>query len=244
MDKIDVINGLVFRALRGTEMIVASPETIKDAIEKGLPIREQQRLSVEEAINKLFDYRKQHALQFASNILPCPIPETPILYLYDQISQCILFDMNGAAITFCGSLVEYTLKYATYMKENPGAADFDSVAWNEFEEITLVPAIVRAKKAGLIDDEIEKRLRSFAKDLRNRYSHFNIQKITAGAVFGKVKAKNIETGAESEIELPASKSPTLLIIAKEKMDELNVLKVFEFADRVVQHLFVTLTSKK
>ncbi|MFA5877726.1 MAG: hypothetical protein WC880_05210 [Candidatus Paceibacterota bacterium] len=244
MDKNDVINGLVFRSLHGPEMVLASPDTIRDAIEKGLPITEQQKLPVEEAINKLFDHRKQHAQRLASNILPCPIPETPILYLYDQISQCILFDMNGAAITFCGILVEYALKYTTYMKENPGTADFDSAAWNEFEEITLVPAIVRAKKAGLIDDEIEKRLRSFAKDLRNRYSHFNIQKITEGAVFGKVKAKNIKTGEETEVELSASKSPTLQIIAKEKMDELNVLKVFEFADRVVQHLFVTLTSKK
>ena len=48
-----------------------------------------------------------------------PISDTPILYLYDQIRLCMLFNLNGAAITFCGILVEYALKYTTYAKENP-----------------------------------------------------------------------------------------------------------------------------
>ena len=73
---------------------------------------------------------------------------------------------------------------------------------------------------------------------------FNIQEITKGAVFGKVKEKNFDTGEEKTIELPASQSPTLQIIAKDKMDEMNVMKVFQFADRVVQHLFVMLSQNK
>jgi hypothetical protein len=126
---------------------------------------------------ELFEQWRERALALASKLLPCPISDTPILYLYDQIRLCMLFNLNGAAITFCGILVEYALKYTTYAKENPGVPNFDSSAWGAFEEITLVPAIVRARKAGLIDEKHEKSLRSFAKDLRNKYSHFNIQKM-------------------------------------------------------------------
>ena len=240
----DSIHALVFRALRGSEMAVASSATIQKAIEKGEPISEEPPLSVEAAINKLFDQRRQHALTLASKLLPCPISDTPILYLYDQIRLCMLFNLDGAAITFCGILVEYALKYTTYAKENPGIGTFDSSAWDAFEEITLVPAIGRARKAGLIDDQNENNLRAFAKELRNRYSHFNIQKITQGAVFGKVRERNIETGEENIIELPASQTPTLQIIAKNKIDEMNVMKVFEFSDRVVRHLFVMLSRNE
>ena len=194
-------------------------------------------LSDEAAINKLFEQCRERALGLASKLLPCPISDTPILYLYDQIRLCMLFNLNGAAITFCGILVEYALKYTTYAKENPGVPNFDSSSWEAFEEITLVPAIVRAKKAGLIDEKHEKSLRSFAKDLRNKYSHFNIQKITEDAVFEQVKQRDIETGEEKIVSLPASTSPAFQIIAKDILDERKVMKVFEYADGLVRHLF-------
>jgi|ERR1700730_14239335 len=110
--------------------------------------------------------------------------------------------------------------------------------------MTLCPAITRARKAGLIDEQDENDLRAFANELRNKYSHFNIQEITKEAVFGKVKEKNFDTGEEKIIELPASQSPTLQIISKDKIDEMNVMNVFQFADRVVQHLFVMLSRNK
>jgi hypothetical protein len=106
----------------------------------------------------------------------------------------------------------------------------------------LVPAIVRAKKAGLIDEKHEKSLRSFAKDLHNKYSHFNIQKITEDAVFEQVKQRDIETGEEKIVSLPASTSPAFQIIAKDILDERKVMKAFEYADGVVRHLFAMLSK--
>ena len=242
MSKSDSIDALVFRALqvRGDQLVVAGPETIQRAMEKGEPITIQPELSTEAAINKLFEYRQSHAQTIASKLLPCPVSETPILYLYDQIRQCILFDMNGAAITFCGILVEYALKYTTFIREAGVKSTFDSATWEEFEKITLVSAIVRAKKAGLINDEEENHLREFAKELRNRYSHFNIQKITEGFVFGNVEERDIETGQMRNVELPASRSPTLQIIVKEKLDEMMVFEVFNFCNEVVGNLFAQL----
>jgi hypothetical protein len=231
----DSIDRLVWRALRGHEVIVASLATIQRAREKGLSVTEAPRLSIEDAISKLFDQRRQHALSLASTLLPCPVADTAVLYLYDQIRLCLLFNLNGAAITFCGILVEYALKYATYMKENPGATSFDTSAWAQFEELTLGPAIARARKAGLIDEPREKALRSFKDDLRNKYSHFNIQKITKDVVL-PVTEKNVGTGEEKIVELPAS-TPTSQIIVKNRLDEEKVMKVFRFADSVVRYLF-------
>jgi hypothetical protein len=238
----DPIHQLVLRALRGSGVVVANPATIPKAIEKGEPVTVTLPLSDEAAINKLFEQCRERALLLASKLLPCPISDTPILYLYDQIRLCMLFNLNGAAITFCGMLVEYVLKYTTYAKENPGVPNFDSSAWESFEEITLVPAIVRARKAGLIDERHEKSLRSFAKDLRNKYSHFNIQKITKDAVFEQVRQKDIETGEEKMVSLPASTSPGFQIIAKDILDEKKAMKVFEYADSVVRHLFGMLSA--
>jgi hypothetical protein len=238
----DPVHQLVLRALRGSEVVVANPATIPKAIEKGEPISVTLPLSDEAAINKLFEQCRERALALASKLLPCPISDTPILYLYDQIRLCMLFNLNGAAITFCGILIEYALKYTTYAKENPGVPSFDSSAWETLEEITLVPAIVRARKAGLIDEKHEKSLRFFAKDLRNKYSHFNIQKITKDAVFEQVKQRDIETGEEKIVSLPASTSPALQIIAKEILDEGNVMKVVEYTNGVVRSLFAKLST--
>ena len=112
----DSIHLLVWRALRGPEVVVVSQATIQKAMDKGESITEPPTLSAEDAVNKLFDKRRQHALSIASSLLPCPVSETAILYLYDQIRLCMLFNLNGAAITFCGIRVEYALKYATYKK--------------------------------------------------------------------------------------------------------------------------------
>jgi hypothetical protein len=237
----DSIDRLVWRALRGREGIVASLATIQQAKDKGTPVVEAPRLSIQDAINKLFDERRQHALSIASHLPPCPIADTPVLYLYDQIRLCMLFNLNGAAITFCGVLVEYMLKYATYIRENPGAT-FDTSAWEEFESFALGGAIDRAKKAGLLDAPFEKALRSFKDDLRNKYSHFNIQKITKDVAFGRTREINVATGEEKLVELSAN-TPTLQIIAKDRLDEDRVLQVFKCADQIVIRLYQSILGQ-
>jgi hypothetical protein len=39
-----------------------------------------------------------------------PISTIMVRYLYNQIGLCMLFNLNGTAITFYGILVEYALK--------------------------------------------------------------------------------------------------------------------------------------
>jgi hypothetical protein len=229
----DSVHALVHRALRGNQLVVANPETIKRGIQKGEPITEIDELPAHVAINRLFEDRRQKAQAIASQLLPCPVEDAPVLHLYDQIRQCILFGLNGTALVLCGMLVEYALKASLYHKEIGSETPFDTTAWEKYEKITLGPAIDRAKKEGIIDDAKAKSLQGF-RGFRNRYSHFNIQRVTRDFVFTNVEERNIETGETQFIELPASQTPTLQVIAKEVLDEAVVLRVFRFCDDIVR----------
>jgi len=234
----DSIEALVSRLLRGTEIVMMSPETLSQVKQQGGPIKTVELPSLEESLDKLFETRKQKALQLARDLPPCPTYDLPLLYLYDEIRQCILFGLNGTAITLCGILLEFALKYAIYLKEHPGETNFDSEVWERFEEsLTLRPAINQARRVGLLDEQQANQLHDFAKDFRNTYTHFNIQKITKGATFPGVKVKDINTGNITVRDLPASHSPALQILAKAKIDEDQIFNVFRFVDEVVNHLY-------
>lgn len=233
----DSIGLLVRRLLRGPELVVASPETIDKARSKGHPIQQVPEMSLEKAIDKLFDNRKQLALQVAGQLPPCPTQDGPILYLYDEIRQCMMFGMNGTAITLCGILVEFMLKYAIFSKRQEGNVQFNSEAWKEFEgKMTLRPAINLAKKEGLLTDEMEDLLHSFATEVRNTYSHFNIQTITKDVFFKDVSVLNVETGQTEVRDVSATETPGFQILAKSELDGRMVWGVFKFADRVVHYL--------
>jgi len=238
----DSIAAMVNRALRGPKVMVANPETIEKAMMKGESVGVVPELPSEQAIDKLFEHRRSKAQLAAPDLPGCPVPDAPILHLYDQIRQCILFDLTGPAITMCGMLVEYALKYAMFAAETRGASTFDADKWRPFERLTLTPAINQAAKVRLIAKEDAKRLRKFADLLRNPYSHFNLQKLTEAVVFGNVEETDFETGETKIIELPPS-TPTLQVLAKEALDEKFVLPVFLFCDDVVRKLFTQLEAQ-
>ncbi|MDD5559703.1 hypothetical protein [Candidatus Methylomirabilis sp.] len=233
----DDIAGLVRRLLRGPELVIASQETIEELRHKGEQIEEIPSIPLNEALDKLFTLRRQNASDIVFKLPACPSTEAPVLYLYDEIRQCILFGLNGTAITLSGILVEFMLKYATFRNEQGGKVEFDSEVWKRFEDkLTMRPAIDRAKRNGLISDPQAVDLHRFADSIRNTYAHFNIQRLTSGAVFRKVRVRSIRTGEEELKDIPATQSPAFQILAKARIDSENVLKIFEFADSVVRHL--------
>lgn len=233
----DSISLLVHRLLRGPELMVVSSKTIERASLLGHPIQHIPEEPLEESIEKLFNSRKQLALQIARSLPPCPTSDVPILFLYDEIRQCMMFGMNGTAITLCGILVEFILKYAIFSNRQTDNVNFDSEAWKEFEgKMTLRPAINAAKSEGLLNDETADLLHSFATDIRNTYSHFNIQKITEDAYFNDVSVMNVVTGEKEIRDIPASFTPGFQILAKSELDKQKVWKVFKFSDEIVRHL--------
>jgi len=237
------VSTLVYRAFRGDEVIVLSPETSQRMGEKGTAITVKPELPPEEAINKIFEFRHNKAKENALKLLPYPDCDEEILCLYDHIGQCILFDMPGAAITFCGILIEYALKRATFISETSNRVEFDSQKWEEFEKITLKPAIKRAREAGLIDDNEAEKLREFTDEVRNPYAHFNLQKITKGMVFGNAVEMNLKTGQAEDVDIPVSRSPVYMALAKENVDTKSVATVFSFCDKIVRSLWVQLPAR-
>lgn len=235
---------LINETVRDTTQIIVNPDTFKKMVELGLPISYAEAVPIEEYINKLFDVRKKQALKIVQRlparynfILPA------INALYDEVYECMLFGLNGAAITLCGILVEFTLKQATYFYENGYKFTYNSSLWDEFENLTLGPTIDRARKARIIDDRHESDLKKFKDDVRNPYNHYNIKKITKDVVAKNVKVISVKTLKQETKDIEAKDNPMIHAQAKRYVDKMLVYHIFTFADQTVKFLLSDLEEK-
>jgi len=216
-----------------SDTIIVNPGTLEDLKRSGVPFDTVPAST----IDQLFDQRKQNAFLKIGQLpsLPQGLPPA-VQALYQEIRECIFFGLNGAAITMSAILIEFVLKHTTFIKEAGGYQNADTHDWDQFENMELAPAINRAKRAGVLDAKMAKRLDYFRKTIRNPYSHYNIKKITYDVVAGKVKQVNTTTGAVTEVDLAAKDHPMIQAQVKPWVDEHNVMAVFAFADEVVKHL--------
>lgn len=221
----------------GLDTIIANPDDVKMLKEQGLPIHAVPSKSIPE----MFQERLHSAIAIVDHLptLPEKLPPA-IKSLYQEIRECIFFGLNGAAITLCGNLIEFTLKHTIYVKEAGGYHKYDAIKWDEFENIEFSAVINRAKRAGLLPSKMAKQLQSFREDIRNPYSHYNIKKITQDVIAGKVKRMNLSSGEIEEVDIPAKDSPMIQAQVKPWVDRQRVLDVFHFADIVVKYLIMTL----
>ena len=99
---------------KGADTIIANPDDIEKLKDQGLPMR----VVPSKTIPELFQERLNSAVDIAKYLptLPDRLPPA-IKSLYQEIRECILFGLNGAAITLSGNLIEFTLKHGTYIKE-------------------------------------------------------------------------------------------------------------------------------
>jgi len=218
---------------KSSDRIIINPETLEELKGQGIPFD----VVPSPTINELFEQRREKANAKAPFLptLPQGLPPS-IQSLYQEIRECIFFGLNGAAITMASILIEYTIKHTTYIKESGGHKNSDPKKWDEFENMELSTAISRAKRAGLLDSKMAKRLHSFRTTIRNSYNHYNIKKITKNVVAQKVQRLNVNTGIVEEVDIEAENSPMIQTQAKPFMDEYHVLPVFHFADEVVKYL--------
>lgn len=227
------IKKLMDELAKNSDRIIVNPKELQRLINQGLPIKTIPA----QTIDKLFEERKENAYLKVKMFPPLPEEVQPAIQaLYQEIRECIFFGLNGAAITMSSILIEFMLKHAIFIKEAGGYQKADPEKWDEFEKMQLSPAINRAKRVGLLDSEMAKRLHSFRETIRNPYNHFNIKKITQNVVAEKVKRLDTETGEVKEIDIPAKDSPMIQAQAKPIVDEHYVLSVFYFADEVVKYL--------
>lgn len=219
--------------------IIVNPETLDELKRSGIPFQTIPAPT----IDQLFEQRKQACLRLPGlPALPSGLPPA-IQALYQEIRECIFFGLNGAAITLSSILIEFVLKYTTFVKEAGGHEHVDPQNWDQFEEIELYAAIGRAEKAGLLEKKMVERLHSFRKKIRNLYNHYNIKKITEHVVAQRVKQVNVETGEIREMDIKAKDSPMIQAYVKPIVDKHNVMQVFAFADEVVKYLLPKIGCK-
>jgi hypothetical protein len=167
-----------------------------------------------------------------------------VLSLYQEIATCIIFGLYGAAITLSGILVEFVLKLCTYIREVGGYEHYDPEQWDAFEKMTFAPAVQRAAQAGLIDTAQLATLNAFKDTVRNPYNHYNIRKITASAVWEKVRVVNTETGGVEEKTIAAKDNPVIQAQVKPFIDQSQVFEIFKFADQVTRVLLAVAEPAK
>lgn len=191
--------------------------------------------TLEDQVRSLFHHVGKDAVERARQ-LPNPPAHgvLEIIELYDEIRLCIIFGQYGAAITLCGILVEFALKYATYLVERSGRTEDESLL-DELEKMDFGRAIKRAEQNGLLNDALKQELVMFKDLFRNPYAHYNLRKITQKET---VKFKRERKGDDGKLvveegELPGS-DPKVIHRVKKNLDQANYLKVFRFADSVAE----------
>lgn len=230
------INSLLTELARGSTHIISKPETIKELQKQGVKFDAPKITTPEDAIKALFTQRESVAM---TNLAQFPTPPNiaipTIGFLYDEIRECILFGLYGAAISLSAVLVEFSLKHAIIRKKCDDK--YDKSEWDRIESIELGPIISEAKQLGVVGDEMGKRLKLFKNDVRNPYLHYNIKKIINGVVTRKVKRFDIKTHQVDEVDLDASDNPFVWSFAKKFVDKDLVMKTFIFADELIKYLF-------
>lgn len=220
----------------GYTHIISSPQTIENLRKRGVKFDEPVVKSYEEIVNDLFQKRKGIALDTISKFPSAPTAAIPTIgFLYDEIRECVLFGLNGAAITLSAILVEFSLKHSIVKKKCGDT--YDKTEWERIENMELGPVIKEARKLEIIDDGLEKKLDNFRVTVRNPYLHYNIQKLTEDVVARKVRKVNVEALKIEEVDMPAEDNPIVWGIAKRFVDKDLVFKAFYFADSVVKKLF-------
>jgi hypothetical protein len=240
----DAFKDAVEKAAKKSDRLILNQETLGNFMKLGFPVGQLPVPSMAQYLDELFSKRKENALTLAKQLPDSPSFHVPsIQSLYNEIKQCIIFGLNGAAITLSGILVEFTLKYATYVCEVGNTGIYDSTKWDEFESLTFEPAIVRAAKNNLLTAEMTKKLKDFKNDFRNPYNHFNIKKITRNVIWRDVSLINVKTQTVEKKDICAKDDLVIQAQAKPIVDQHNVFAVFNFSNDVVLHLLGAINKK-
>ena len=199
-----------------------------------------------EIVADIYEQRKLIALELADKI-PLILDKTrpSIQTLHDEIRECIYFGQYGAAITLCGILVEYTLKYVTYCWDIPERSiAFDCKKWDDIVEGTLFEgAINKALGMQIISGTESEALKAFKNAVRNPYSHYNIRKLVKDVI---VPSQRMDVGknAIETVENMAGEDPAFFHLAKKWIDDKSVAGIYRITYHNVRVLLTRLNVRQ
>lgn len=213
-------------------IIMADPQIIeKLERENSELIVRTPRKPIKEMLIDTFDQRKEVALELVDKIPPVLDNSRPsIQQLYDEIKECVLFGLKGAAITLCGILVEYVLKYVTYHWDiQERTVVFDPEKWDSIVEKTQFGgAITNANILGIISEDETKTLTLFKDEVRNPYSHYNIRKLVKDFSLAHPRIDAIKETLEN-VETVASEDPAFFPYVKKYRDNMFLSQIYSDA---------------
>lgn len=230
------IDDFLSELVAGSTHIISNPKTVSDLQQRGVKFENKTPKTKDQFLDELFEKRRKEA-----NPLLQKFPDTPqiavptILFLYDEIRECILFGLFGAAISLSATLIEFSLKHAIVRKTRGNT--YDKTEWDRLENMELGLTIIESRKLEIIDGTQEKALKSFKDTIRNPYLHYNIKKITKKVAANHVKRVNMNTQKVEELDISAEENPVLWGFAKKFVDKEMVFDVFTFIDKIVKELF-------
>lgn len=223
------INTLLTKLLKesGATVIIVNPDTLAGLQKDGLKLDQPTTITSQELVNKLFEIKKKSALDVLNIIPALPnIPIPTIGFLWEEITECVLFENNGAAISLSSILVEYALKQAIIRKKHGN--QYEVTEWDRIEKIEFGLAIKEAEQLSILDITAKKRFQDFKDQIRNPYLHYNIKKLTRGVGANKVKKLNVKTQEVEDVHLDTENDPILLPYAKKFIDKNRLKEVLDF----------------
>lgn len=224
------INTLLTKLLKESDatVIITNPDTLSELQKDGLRLDQPSLITSQELINKLFEVKKKSALDVLNTIPAIPnVPNPVIGFLWKEITECVLFGNNGAAISLSAVLVEYVLKEAIF--KNKHGKKYNAEEWNRIEKIEFGTAIDESSKVGILSNKVTtKKFLDFKNNIRNPYLHYNIKKITKGVCLDKVKKLDIKTQKVEEVQLDTENDPILWPYAKKFVDKNRLKEVLNF----------------
>ncbi len=172
----------------------------------------------------------------------------PIRY---EVSLCIMFGLNQAAITLTNHLLENLLKTALiayYSKDNypanpnnktEGLIEMTQDARDKYSDMDLGDCINAVRRAGLIDKKQQKALHEIREGYRNAFSHADKEKIfQEGTV--PIQVMNVDDNGISVEEKKTVKIKDLVIgqgIIQAMQAEREAVDYFKKIDYLARKLF-------
>lgn len=212
---------------KGATHIVATPETIEQLKQKGLPI-ESRFISYEEYVETLYVERKKNAVELLRKLpkIDDSIADGVVTSIVEDIRANLAFGAFSSSITSSIFLLEYAMRARIFAERLKNDAHFK---WSELEKLTMHPLVKELFRLKVITKEQEAILLDFKKTIRNPYLHSNFLKLSEGIVVKKLPRVDVRTNKVVEMkDVDAAENKFLWWAAKRFFDKFWVHPVINF----------------
>lgn len=226
--------------VKQSDFIIASPKTIESMKAKGFPIK-SVHTTYKEYLDRLFTEKRKVANEVVDKLphLDKGVANASVQSLYDEMRECFVLGIPGAAITLSIILLELALKYRLHeerVKDDPNSP------WEYIERLDLTKVINELRKRKVITLDEKNKLDEFNSNIRNDYIHYKIRNLVKELVAAEVPSVNTESGEVTiHKNISALDHPYLWFSAKKVVGKKTVVSI---ADYCISWVNKTLVKKK